>query len=162
MSETRSRLSRSAAKHRPHRSEERFFAARTDARHACEELRSIIRRSGIHDAMKQDLLTAVARAEAHLAELTPTSTHPGASAKEIAKHVNHLRVAEVWVAAADRVLGRMRGSGPQVLRRELEERQEAVMWCVRAEKWDGHLTAAVTHLEVTVKEAEVHASRKAG
>lgn len=162
MSQTRSRLSRSAAKHRPHRSEERFFAARMDARHACEELRSIIRRSAIHEAMKHDLLTAVARAEAHLSELTPSTEHPGASAKEIAKHVNHLRVAEVWVAAADRVLARMHGSGPGALRRELEERQEAVMWCVRAEKWDGHLTAAVTQLEVTVKEAEVHASRKAG
>ncbi len=162
MSETRSRLSRNAAKHKPHRTEERFFAARGDARHACEELRSIIRRSSIHDAMKHDLLTAVARAEARLSGLTPTASHPGASAKEIGKHVGHLRIAEVWIAAADRVLGRMSGAGPTALRRELEERQEAVMWCVRAEKWDGHLTAAVTQLEVTVKEAEVYASRKAG
>ena len=162
MSETRSRLSRNAAKHRPHRTEERFFAARADARHACEELRSIIRRSSIHDTMKQELLVAVTRAEAQLAGLTPTTVHPGARAKEIGKHVGHLRIAEAWVAAADRVLGRMRGVGPSSLRRELEERQEAVMWCVRAEQWDGHLTAAVTQLEVTVKEAEVHASRKAG
>lgn len=163
MSETsRSRLSRSAAKHTPHRSEDRFFAARTDARHACEELRAVIRRSGIHDTMKQELLTAVTRAEAMLSALSPTAHHPGANAKEIAKQIGHLRVAETWVAAADRVIGRLHGGGPLALRQQVEERQDAVMWCVRAEKWDGHLTAAVMQLEAVVKEAEVHASRKAG
>jgi hypothetical protein len=156
------RLSRAAAKHKPHRAEERFFAARTDARHTCEELRSIIRRSSMHDASKQDLLGAVARAEAMVAALTPTAHHPGATAKEIAKQVGHLRVAETWIAAADRVLARLRGGGPSSVRREVEERQDAVLWCVRAQRWDGHLTAAVTHLKVAVKEAEVHASRKAG
>lgn len=156
------RLSRAAAKHKPHRAEDRFFAARTDARHACEELRSIIRRSSMHEASKQDLLGAVARAEAMVTELTPTTHHPGATAKEIAKQVGHLRVAETWIAAADRVLARLRGAGPASVRREVEERQDAVLWYVRAQRWDGHLTAAVTHLEVAVKEAEVHASRKAG
>lgn len=163
MSETsRTRLSRTAAKNKPHRSEDRFFAARADARNACEELRAVIRRSAIHDTMKQELLTAVERAEAMLAGLSPTVHHPGASAKEIAKQIGHLRVAEVWVAAADRVITRLHGGGPLALRQEVEERQDAVMWCVRAEKWDGQLTAAVTHLEAVVKEAEVHASRKAG
>jgi leucyl aminopeptidase (aminopeptidase T) len=159
---SKTRLSRAAAKYKPHRSEQRFFAARTDARHACEELRSIIRRSVIHDSMKKDLLTAVARAEAMLVALSPTAHHPGATAKEIAKQVDHLRVAETWVAAADRVLTRLHGGGPVTLRHAVEECQDAVMWCVRAERWDGHLTAAVTRLEAVVKEAEVHASRKAG
>jgi hypothetical protein len=149
---SKTRLSRAAAKYKPHRSEQRFFAARTDARHACEELRSIIRRSAIHDSMKKDLLTAVLRAEAMLVALSPTAHHPGAAAKEIAKQVDHLRV----------VLTRVHGGGPVTLRHAVEECQDAVMWCVRAERWDGHLTAAVTRLEAVVKEAEVHASRKAG
>jgi hypothetical protein len=116
----------------------------------------------MHEASKQDLLRAVARAEAMVAALTPTAHQPGARAKEIAKQVGHLRMAETWVSAADRVLTRLRGGGPANVRREVEERQDAVLWCVRADRWGGRLTAAVTELEAVVKEAEVHASRKAG
>lgn len=155
-----SRLDRTTAKHKPHRTEERFFAAKSDAKQACEELRAIIQRSHIHDAMKTDLLNAVARAESEIKELTPTQSHPGSSAKELAKQVSHLNLAETWVAAADRVLIRMNGQGPANVRELVIEHQEQVMWCVRADEWDGRLTAAVTQLEKTVKEAEVHASRQ--
>ena len=36
------------------------------------------------------------------------------------------------------------------------------MWCVRAQRWDGELTAATTDLKELVQEAEAHASRVAG
>jgi hypothetical protein len=35
------------------------------------------------------------------------------------------------------------------------------MWCVRAQHWDGELTAATKQLEKLVKEAEAQASRVA-
>jgi hypothetical protein len=47
------------------------------------------------------------------------------------------------------------------MRDALVESQDSVMWCVRAGHWDGQLTSAVTALETTVKEAEVHAARVA-
>jgi hypothetical protein len=35
------------------------------------------------------------------------------------------------------------------------------MWCVRAEHWNGKLTASLTVLEQVVRDAEVHAARSA-
>ena len=43
----------------------------------------------------------------------------------------------------------------------LEEGRERVMWCVRAQHWDGELTSTTTQLEALVKEAEAHAARVA-
>lgn len=158
----RSRLSRAEAKHKPHRTEDRFFSAKSDAKTACEELTAVIRRSAIHDVMKQDLLSAVERAQGQITAITPTVSHPGAELRELTKQVQHLQVAENWVAAADRVLARLNGSGPVPVRAAVEEAQDTVMWCVRADEWNGQLTAAVSALEKAVKEAEVHASRLAG
>lgn len=158
----RSRLSRAAAKHKPHRSEDRFFSAKSDAKNACEELAAVIRRSAIHEVMKKDLLEAVNRAQGLITSITPTESHPGAELRELTKQVGHLRLAETWVAAADRVLSRLNGSGPGDVRANVEQAQDTVMWCVRAEHWDGQLTSAVSALEKAVKEAEVHASRLAG
>jgi hypothetical protein len=33
------------------------------------------------------------------------------------------------------------------------------MWCVRANEWNGKLTAAGTQLQKVVAEAEIHAAR---
>jgi len=154
-----SRLTRAAAKHKPHRSEDRFFAARNDAKAQCETLRAAIRKSHIHDVMRKDLLEAVDRAESQVKSVEPTQSHPGAEIRQLAKEIEHLLLAEQWVAAADRVLGRLNGQGPADLKMRLEEAQEAVMWCVRANEWNGQLTAAGAQLQEQVREAEVHASR---
>ena len=154
-----SRLTRSEAKHKPHRSQERFFAARNDARARCESLRTAIRKSHIHTVVREELLAAVDRAEDLVKSVEPTQSHPGAEIKQLAKEIEHLTLAEQWVAASDRVLSRLNGQGPIDLRENLEQAQEAVMWCVRANEWNGQLTAAGTQLQDAVREAEVHASR---
>ncbi|MCF8531280.1 MAG: hypothetical protein K9G69_08330 [Candidatus Nanopelagicales bacterium] len=154
-----SRLTRADAKHKPHRSEDRFFAARNEARAQCETLRAAIRKSHIHAVMRDDLLAAVDRAESMVKAVEPTQSHPGAEIRQLSKEIEHLHLAEQWVAATDRVLGRLNGQGPADIRARLEESQEAVMWCVRANEWNGQLTAAGTQLQEIVREAEVHASR---
>lgn len=154
-----SRLTRTEAKHKPHRSEDRFFAARHDAKDQCETLRAVIRKSHIHAVMRDELLAAVDRAESRVKAVEPTQSHPGAEIRQLSKEIGHLQLAEQWVAAADRVLMRLNGHGPADLRQQLEEAQEAVMWCVRANEWNGQLTAAGTQLQERVREAEVYASR---
>jgi len=154
-----SRLTRAEAKHKPHRSEDRFFAARNDARARCESLRTAIRKSHIHAVVRDELLAAVDRAEELVKGVEPTQSHPGAEIKQLAKEIDHLTFAEQWVAASDRVLSRLNGQGPANLREQLEQAQEEVMWCVRANEWNGQLTAAGTQLQGAVREAEVHASR---
>ncbi len=154
-----SRLTRAEAKHKPHRSEDRFFAARNDAKAQCETLKATIRKSSIHSVMREELLAAVDRAENLVKSVEPTQSHPGAEIRQLSKEIGHLTLAEQWVAAADRVLGRLNGHGPRDLKAKLEEAQEAVMWCVRANEWNGKLTAAGTQLREQVREAEIHASR---
>lgn len=156
------RESRLAAKHRPHRSEDRFFAAKTAARHACEELTQSIRRSHIHDVMKSALLMAVGRAENRLQHIAPTSDHPGAEVKALTKEVAHLQLAETWIAAGDRVISRLGPVNSSGVRTAVEEAQDAVIWCVKADRWNGDLTIAVSQLQSAVQDAEVHASRAAG
>jgi hypothetical protein len=77
------------------------------------------------------------------------------------KEVLHLQVAETWVAASDRVLDRLGANASTEMRVGLEEGRERVMWCVRAQHWDGELTSTTTQLEALVKEAEAHAARVA-
>jgi hypothetical protein len=156
------RESRLAAKHRPHRSEDRFFAAKTAARHACEELTLAIRRSHIHDVMKSALLMAVGRAENRLQQIVPTSDHPGAEVKALTKEVAHLKLAETWIAAGDRVISRLGAVNAAGVRTAVEEAQDQVIWCVKADRWNGDLTISVSQLQAAVQEAEVHASRAVG
>lgn len=156
---TTSRTSRIEAKYKGHRSEDRFFAARNDAKQACENLRTAIRKSHIHSVMRDELLQAVDRAELTIKNVEPTQAHPGAEIKSLAKEIEHLQLAEQWVDAADRVLNRLGTDGPAQSRKQLEEAQEAVMWCVRANEWNGQLTAAGTQLQKVVAEAEIHAAR---
>jgi hypothetical protein len=154
-----SRTSRIEAKYKGHRSEDRFFAARNDAKQACENLRTAIRKSQIHTVMRDELLQAADRAEALVKGVEPTQIHPGAEIRQLAKEIEHLQLAEQWVAAADRVLNRLRTEGPAAARTDLEQAQDAVMWCVRAGEWNGQLTAAGTQLQKLVAEGEIHAAR---
>lgn len=156
---TTSRTSRIEAKYKGNRSEDRFFAARNNAKAACDNLRTAIRKSQIHTVMKDELLQAADRAEALVKSVEPTQVHPGAEIRQLAKEIEHLQLAETWVAAADRVLSRLGTDGPAQSRSELEQAQEAVMWCVRANEWNGQLTAAGTQLQKVVADAEVHAAR---
>ena len=155
-----SRTSRIEAKYKGHRSEDRFFAARNDAKQACENLRTAIRKSQIHTVMRDELLQAADRAEALVKGVEPTQIHPGAEIRQLAKEIEHLQLAEQWVAAADRVLNRLGTEGPAAARSDLEQAQDAVMWCVRAGEWNGQLTAAGTQLQKVVAEGEIHAARE--
>ena len=154
-----SRTSRIEAKYKGHRSEDRFFAARNDAKQACENLRTAIRKTQIHTVMRDELLQAADRAEALVKGVEPTQIHPGAEIRQLAKEIEHLQLAEQWVAAADRVLNRLGTEGPAAARSDLEQAQDAVMWCVRAGEWNGQLTAAGTQLQKVVAEGEIHAAR---
>lgn len=157
----RSRADRDAAKHKPHRTEERFYKAKHDAQHACEELRAKIQRSNLHDAVRKELLAAVASAESRINEVSLTRSHPGAQLRDLTKEVSHLQVAENWLAGADRVLARLGSDGPRSPRALVEQEVDTVMWHIRAGEWDGRLTAAVTGLQQAVQEAEAHAARVA-
>jgi hypothetical protein len=157
----KTRAERDAAKHKPHRTEDRFYKAKHDAQHACEDLRARIQRSNIHEAVRKELLKAVSSAESAINELTPTRSHPGAQLRDITKEVGHLQVAENWLAAADRVLDRLGPNGPRAQQTKIEEGVDTVMWHVRAGEWDGRLTAAVTQLQKVVQEAETHAAHSA-
>ena len=157
----RSRADRDAAKHKPHRTEERFYKAKHDAQHACEELRARIQRSAIHEAVRKELLGAVASAESRINEVSLTRSHPGSQLRDLTKEVGHLQVAETWLAGADRVLSRLGPDGPRTPRAVVEQEVDTVMWHIRAGEWDGRLTAAVTGLQQAVQDAEAHAARVA-
>lgn len=157
----RSRADRDAAKHKPHRTEERFYKAKHDAQHACEELRARIQRSAIHEAVRKELLAAVGAAESRINEVSLTRSHPGSELRDLTKEVGHLQVAETWLAGADRVLSRLGPDGPRTPRAVVEQEVDTVMWHVRAGEWDGRLTAAVTGLQQAVQDAEAHAARVA-
>ena len=156
------RLSRVAAKEVPHRSDERFFAAKADVKKACEDLLHDLRHSSAHAPMVADLETAVKRVQQQVKDITPDEPKATSAVKDMAKEVQHLQVAENWVSATERVLTRLGSSVTQDMRDGLLEAQDTVMWCVRAQHWDGELTAATSKLQKLVQEAEAHASRVTG
>ena len=82
---TTSRTSRIEAKYKGHRSEDRFFAARNNAKQACENLRTAIRKSHIHRVMRDELLEAADRAEALVKDVEPTQIHPGCRDSSVSK-----------------------------------------------------------------------------
>jgi hypothetical protein len=155
------RLSRTAAKEVPHRSDERFFAAKADVKKSCEELLHDLRHSAAHEPMVADMVTAVNRVQQQLKDIAPEESKASSLVRDIAKEVQHLQLAEVWVSSTERVLTRLGGNVPQKMRDELLEAQDTVMWCVRAEHWDGQLTASVTQLQKLVQGAEALAARVA-
>jgi hypothetical protein len=154
-----SRLSRIAAKEVPHRKTGRFFAAKTDVKHSCEQLVHDVKRSALHDSMKTDLLNAVDRVHQALHDLTEDTPGGRNELVELEKQVEHLLLAEKWVNAAERVLVRLGSDGNKEVRDAVLEEQDKVMWCVRADQWDGQLTSALSALTKQVQEAEAHASR---
>jgi hypothetical protein len=156
-----SRLSRTAAKKVPHRSSDRLFAAKAAAKTMCEDLIHDVRRSAVHEAVRIDFLDAIDQVQHRLHDISPDVPHAASMVRDFTKEISHLQVAHTWVAAAERVLGRLGAHRPKGLRDSLVESQESVMWCVRAGHWDGQMTSAVTALEVVVKDAEVHAARVA-
>ena len=155
------RLSRTAAKQVPHRSDERFFSARADVKKACEDFLHVLRNSSAHPPMVADLVTAVNRVEQQLKEISPDEPKASSAVRDMAKELQHLQAAETWVSATERVLNRLGDSVTHEMRDGLLEAQDTVMWCVRAQHWDGELTAATKNLETLVKEAEVVAARVA-
>jgi len=158
----KNRLSRVAAKQVPHRSDERFFSARTDVKSACEDFLHVLRNSSASPPMVADLETAVKRVEAQLKDISPDEPKASSAVRDMSKEVQHLQVAETWVSATERVLTRLGDSVTHEMRDGLLEAQDTVMWCVRAQHWDGELVAATKKLEGLVKEAEVQAARVAG
>ena len=156
------RLSRTAAKEVPHRQDERFFAAKADVKKACEDLLHDLRHSAAHPPMVADLVTAVNRVQQQLKEITPDEPKASSTVRDMAKEVQHLQLAETWVGATERVLTRLGTNAPQPMRDELLEAQDTVMWCVRAQRWDGELTAATLQLQKLVQAAEATAARVAG
>lgn len=161
-SEGPNRLSRTAAKEVPHRSNERFFAAKSAVRTQCEDLLHDLRHSAAHAPMIADFTAAIERVEQILKGISPDAPKATSEVKEISKEVGHLALASTWVSAAERVLGRLGTGAPAGAREGVLEAQDTVMWCVRADRWDGQLTAAVTQLERVVKDAEAAAARIAG
>jgi septal ring factor EnvC (AmiA/AmiB activator) len=153
------RLSRTAAKEVPHRSDERFFSAKADVKKACEDLLHDLRHSAAHEPMVADMVTAVNRVQQQLKDIAPDEPKSSSHVRDIAKEVQHLQLAETWVSSTERVLTRLGSNATQKVRDGLLEAQDTVMWCVRAEHWDGQLTAAVTQLQKLVQEAEAQASR---
>lgn len=157
----KNRLSRTAAKRVPHRSHERFYAARADVKKACEDLIHLLRTSSAHQVVIADFVTAVRRVEHDLHALSPDEPKVSSIVREMGKEVQHLQVAETWVSAADRVLDRLGTRAPHGQRDALLEARERVMWCVRAQHWDGELTSTTTQLQGLVQEVEVTAARVA-
>lgn len=156
-----SRLARTAAKEVPHRKSDRFFAAKAAAKTACEDLVHDVRRSPLHEAMKSDLLRAVDRVERELHDITVDDDGGRSRVVEIDKEIQHLQLAEKWVSASERVLTRLGNHGSKSMRDGLLEAQDTVMWCVRADEWNGQLTSSLTALQKVVQEAEAEAARHA-
>lgn len=155
----RNRLSRLAAKEVPHRQDSRLFAAKSSVTTAIEDLTTVVRKAHIHDAARNDLLGALQRAEHQLHDITPSTSGATGAVKDLAKQVDHLQLAEKWIAGSTRVLERLGANGAKATRDLLEERQESVLWCVRAAHWDGDLTTAVKQLQQATQEAEAQAAR---
>lgn len=157
----KNRLSRTAAKEVPHRSDERFYSARADVRKSCEDLLHLLRTSSAHEVVVADFTTAVDRLMQDLAQISPDEPKATSTVRDMGKEVQHLQVAETWVAATDRVLERLGAHASHAMRDALLEAQERVMWCVRAQHWDGELTKTTTQLQGLVQDAEAHAARVA-
>jgi chromosome segregation ATPase len=155
----RNRLSRLAAKEVPHRQDSRLFAAKAAVTTSIEDLTSMVRRAHVHDAARNDLLNALQRVEQQLHDITTHTDGATGAVKDLAKQVEHLQLAEKWIAGSSRVLERLGDNGSKALRGQLEEMQESVLWCVRATHWDGELTTAVKQLQKATQDAEAQAAR---
>lgn len=153
------RLSRQAAKEVPHRIENRLHAAKSTVAKAGEDLLASVRKAHLHEAVRNDMIAAIERVQRQLHDISGAVSGATSQVKELGKQVQHLQLAEKWVAASDRVLNRLGANGSKAVRDALLEAQDAVMWCVRADHWDGRLTAAVKQLQSVTLDAEARAAR---
>jgi DNA-binding FrmR family transcriptional regulator len=153
------RLSRLAAKEVPHRIESRLFAAKSAVTSATEDLMSTVRKAHVHEAVRTAFLQAAQRVEQRLHDITVQTEGATSAVKDLGKEVKHLELAEKWVAASGRVMERLGDNGGKAVMAKLEELQEQVLWLVRADHWDGQLTAAVKRLQKATQDAEAKASR---
>ena len=156
-----SRLARIMAKQVPHRTSDRFFAAKSSAKADCEQLIIDVRRAHMHKATTAELLRAADRVQRELHEITLEVPDARNVVVDLDKQIQHLRLAQRWVSAAERVVTRLGSNGSNSVRDGVLEAADTVMWCVRAEHWNGKLTASLTVLEQVVRDAEVHAARSA-
>jgi len=154
-----SRLSRKAAKEVPHRAESRLFAAKASVTTTAEDLIAAVRRANVHEAVRKDLLEAIDRVQHQLHDITVQVPHAASQVKDLAKQLQHLQLAEKWLAAADRVTTRLGDNGPKAVRDALDETRDKVLWLVRADHWDGQLTAAVKKLQRATQDAETKAAQ---
>lgn len=155
---TRNRLSRIAKKQVPHRGDHRFFAAKAHVRAECEELQHDLRHSCAHPPVIADFRHALDAVEAVLHDLGPHDPGARDEVREMATLVQHLRLAETWVSASERVLIRLGSRATHAQRAQIEEAREAVLWCVRAGRWDGQITTAISVLQHLVLDAEARAA----
>jgi len=155
---TRNRLSRIAKKQVPHRGDQRFFAAKAHVRAECESLQHDLRHSCAHPPVLLEFRQALESVEAVLHDLGPHDPGAKNEVRDLTTLVQHLRLAETWVTASERVLIRLGARATHAQRTEIEEAREAVMWCVRAGHWDGQLTATISKLQTVVLDAEARAA----
>ena len=155
---TRNRLSRIAKKQVPHRGDHRFFAAKAHVRAECESLQHDLRHSCAHPPVLSEFRQALDAVEVALHDLGPHDPGAKDEVREMTTLVQHLRLAETWVTASERVLIRLGARATHAQRTELEEARESVMWCVRAGHWDGQLTATISILQRCVLNAEARAA----
>ena len=153
------RLSRLAAKEVPHRVESRLFAAKSSVTSALENLTTTVRKAHVHEAVRTAFLQAIGRVEQRLQDISTQTEGATSAVKDLGKEVTHLELAEKWVAASGRVLERLGDNGGKAIIAKLEELQEQVLWLVRADHWDGQLTAAIKRLQKETQDAEAKASR---
>ena len=156
-----SRLTRTAAKEVPRRSADRLFSAKSAAKTMCENLMHDIRRAPLHDADRKDFAAAVERALHLLQQISVDADHASNTVRDLTKELQHLQVAQTWIAAATRVQNRLGNHGPKAVHEQLSQAHEQVMWHIRAGLWDGQLTSTVLLLEHAVKQAETHAAHVA-
>ncbi|MUH45401.1 MAG: hypothetical protein F2793_02690 [Actinobacteria bacterium] len=108
-----------------------------------------------------ELLSAAERVQRELLAISLDTPDARNAVVDLDKQLKHLQLAEKWVVAAQRVMDRLGENGSKSVRDGVLEAQDTVMWCVRADHWNGKLTASLTVLEEVVREAEVHAARSA-
>ncbi len=115
----------------------------------------------MHEATTAELLRAADRVQRELHEITLEVPDARNVVVDLDKQIQHLRLAQRWVSAAERVVTRLGSNGSNSVRDGVLEAADTVMWCVRAEHWNGKLTASLTVLEQVVRDADVHAARSA-
>jgi hypothetical protein len=155
---TRNRLSRIAKKKVPHRGDHRFFAAKAHVRAECENLEHDLRHSCAHPPVLADFRHALEAVDVALHDVGPHDPGAKDEVRDMTTLVQHLRLAETWVTASERVLIRLGVRATHAQLMEIEEARESVMWCVRAGRWDGQLTAMVSILQRCVLDAEARAA----